>query len=303
MELSVVYSCKSAPRLRALFEPQGDPASPSAYWNAGARFTRFLNQQWNAPIDHFLRLEDIFVPDASDPHLCMGHAVEFGEQPSFKMYFNAMTKGPRNTAKCVDEAFSRMGYSRPWNKLKEALGPSDRIELFAFDLAPAPRLKLYVRPMSASLEHIARLYSVSAASDPNDVRMMWENIRSPLTPPESSRPVILTYHFGDPLDERPSRTALCIPLFPDASSDLAAEEKIRRLLHALAIPVEPYTACLRAMADGPLAQEEGIHSYIGLHRSPEDVAVAAYFNPRLYFRRYGWLGRNPTRTWPTAAAS
>src|SRR5580692_5346298 len=40
-EFSVVFSGKASPRLRVLFEPQGDPASPKAYWEAGCRFTRF----------------------------------------------------------------------------------------------------------------------------------------------------------------------------------------------------------------------------------------------------------------------
>jgi DMATS type aromatic prenyltransferase len=301
-EFSVVFSGKSEPRLRVLFEPQGDPASPQTYWEAGCRMTRFLGHRWNASIEQALKIEDIFVPEDPDMYLCMGHAVELDDEPAFKMYFNAMAKGPSRATECVDEAFRRLGYSRPWEELHKVLGPSDRIELFALDLTPVTRLKLYLRPMQANMDHITRLYSVSTTADPSDVKMMWDFLGKPRNP-EQSRPVFLTYQFNDAGDERPSRTALSIPLFPGVSSDLAAERRTCRLLRALGTPDESYKACVRAMADAPLSQEEGIHSYIALQRNTRDVAVVAYFNPRLYFPRYGWLARDPARTWPTAVGA
>jgi DMATS type aromatic prenyltransferase len=298
-EFSVVFSRREAPRLRVLFEPQGDPASPRAYWEAGCRMTRTLGRRWGASIEQALELEDIFVPEDPNMHLCMGHAIELDDQPAFKMYFNAMAKGPERAVSLVDEAFHRLGYSRPWNELRKTLGPADRIELFALDLTPVTRLKLYLRPMHADLAHITRLYSVSATADPNDVKMMWDILGKPAVP-ENSRPVFLTYQFNEAGDDRPSRTALSIPFFPGVSSDLAAERRTCRLLRALEMPIAAYTACVRAMADAPLSREEGIHSYVALQRNPRDVAVVAYFNPRLYARRYGWLARDPARTWPTA---
>ncbi len=298
-EFSVVFSGKADPRLRVLFEPQGDPASPQAYWEAGCRVTRWLRERWGASIEQALQVEDIFIPEDPNMFLCMGHAVEFDDQPAFKMYYNAMSKGPANARQCVDQAFRRLGYTRAWDALQKILGPQDRIELFALDLTPATRLKLYLRPMNADLEHITRLYSISTTAQPEDVSLMWDILGKPRVP-ERSRPVFLTYQFNDAEDERPSRTALSIPLFPGVPSDLAAVRRTCRLLRAFDMPVESYTACVRAMADAPLAQEEGIHSYIALQRNARDVAVVAYLNPRLYVRRYGWLARDPARTWPTA---
>ncbi len=301
-EFSVVFSGNAEPRLRVLFEPQGDPASPRTYWDAGCRMTRFLGHRWGASIEQALKLEDIFIPEDPDMFLCLGHAVELDDEPAFKMYFNAMAKGPSRAVECVDEAFRRLGYSRPWEELRKVLGPSDRIELFALDLTPVTRLKLYLRPMQADMDHITRLYSVSTTAEPGDVKMMWDFLGKPRLP-ETSRPVFLTYQFNEAGDERPSRTALSIPLFPGVPSDLAAERRTCRLLRALGTPVESYKACVRAMADAPLSEEEGIHSYIALQRNPRDVAVVAYFNPRAYFSRYGWLARDPARTWPTAVGS
>jgi hypothetical protein len=295
----VVFSSDAAPRLRLLFEPQGDPASPQAYWEAGCRFTRFLRKRWGASIEQALKVEDIFRPEDPNIYICMGHAVELDDQPAFKMYYNAMSKGPGLAADCVDQAFHRLGYSRAWKELRKALGPSDSIELFALDLTPVTRLKLYVRPRSANIEHITRLYSISAAALASDVGLMWNFLCHPRRP-ENNRPVFLTYEFNKADDDRPTRTALCIPVFPGLSSDLTAERRVCRLLRALVIPAESYQACVRAMADAPLDHEEGIHSYVGLQRNQRSVAVAAYFNPRLYFRRYGWLAREPARTWPTA---
>ncbi|HVV47240.1 MAG TPA: tryptophan dimethylallyltransferase family protein, partial [Bryobacteraceae bacterium] len=270
------------------------------YWQAGCRFTRFLGRRWGASIGQALQIEELFLPEDPNMHLCMGHAVELDDQPAFKMYYNAMAKGPAKAADCVDQAFRRLGYERPWNTLRKLLGPSDRVELFALDLTPVTRLKLYLRPMQADMEHITRLYCASTTAVPDDVRMMWDFLGKPRRP-ERSRPVFLTYQFNEAQDERPSRTALSIPLFPGVPSDLAAGRRTCRFLRALGVPVEPYAACVRAMADAPLAKEEGIHSYVAMQRNPNDVAAVAYFNPRLYFRHYGWLARDPARTWPTAA--
>ena len=298
-EFSVVFSGAASPRLRVLFEPQADPASPQAYWHAGCRVTRWLRERWGASVEQALEVEDIFVPEDPNMFICMGHAVEFDERPAFKMYYNAMAKGPARAAGCVDQAFRRLGYTRAWNELQKVLSPADRIELFALDLTPVTRLKLYLRPMHADLQHLTSLYSISTTAHPDDVSMMWDIMAKPRVP-ERSRPVFLTYQFNEANDERPSRTALSIPLFPGVPSDLAAVRRTCRLLRALGMPVESYTACVKAMADAPLAQEEGIHSYVALQRNTRDVAVVPYFNPRLYLSRYGWLARDPVRTWPTA---
>src|SRR5581483_10448342 len=94
---------------------------------------------------------------------------------------------------------------------------------------PVNRLKLYLRPMQANMEHITRLYSVSSAADSKDVPMMWD-ILAGARVPEKSRPVFLTYQFSGPDDERPSRTALSIPMFPGLPSDLAAARRTSKLL-------------------------------------------------------------------------
>jgi hypothetical protein len=300
-EYSIVFISHDSGRLRVLFEPQADPASPATYWEAGRRVTRWLGKRWGASLDHALEVEDIFIPQDPQMNICVGHAVEFDQQPSFKMYYNAMAAGPSNAIQLVDEAFRRLGYLRPWNTLRQVLGPGDRIELFALDLTPETRLKLYVRPIQADLDRIRRLYCASSTADPQDVGRMWDIVAGSRRP-ETSRPVFLTYQFSHPDDQRPSRTALSIPLFPGVRSDLGATRRIRRLLRAFEMPVDSYTACVRAMADLPLQQEEGIHSYVALQRNPHNVAIVPYFNPRLYFRRYGWLARDPACTWPTAVS-
>ena len=151
-EYSVVFTAGDHPRLRVLFEPQADPASPATYWEAGRRVTRWLAERWGASVDCALAVEDIFIPRDPHVHICIGHAVEFDEEPSFKMYYNAMADGPSNAIKLVDEAFRCLGFGRPWDALRSVLGPDDRIELFAvLDLSPVTRLKLYVRPMSTDL--------------------------------------------------------------------------------------------------------------------------------------------------------
>ena len=145
-----------------------------------------------------------------------------------------------------------------------------------------------------------RIYCASTMADQKDVGMMWNICCT--RPLAASRPVFLTYQFSRIEDERPSRTALSIPLFPGVRSDLAAARRIQRLLRAFGIPADSYAKCVHAMADLPLQHEEGIHSYVALQRNAHDVAVVAYLNPRLYFRRYGWAARDPAHTWPTAIA-
>ena len=287
--------------LRMLFEPQGDPASAQTYWRSGVRMTRWLARRWKARVEPALAIESLFRPLAkARVHLAMGHAVDIqAERPMFKVYYNAMARGAGRSREIVGEALSRLGFEKTWTRFAPALGAQDRLELLALDLAEPARVKLYVRPLGADMQRLERLYSLSEDALAPDVGKIWRAIHGEAKP-ESMRPVFLTYQLVNPGALRPARTTLSVPLFPGVKSDGQARSRISRLMDGFGISSSAYRKCVTAMADGPLATEEGIHSYVALQRHGREAALVTYFNPRLYYHRYGWIARDPVRTWPSA---
>lgn len=285
---------------RMLIEPQADPASPEAYWSAGKRFTRWLARRWDAQIATATAIEPLFKPRRGVPTiLSMGHGVEVRRGgPVFKVYYNAMAQGADRARDLVAEAFGRLGFARTWSTIERALRPLDRLELLSLDLSDTVRIKLYVRPLEADLGHLIRLYCISEASEPSDVPRIWQAIH-PRAAPERMRPVFLTYNVTDPAHRKPSRTSLSIPLFPGVADDAEARRRVSGLMKEFGISPASYRRCVIAMAELPLEREEGIHSYVALQRTASGPAIVTYFNPRLYMRKYGWVARDPVRTWPS----
>jgi len=303
VELSVVFGHRTR-QVRMLFEPQGDPQGALSYWKAGQRLTRYLARRWGASIESAREIEPLFRPVAKDVLLAGGHAFEPvpAGPPKCKVYFNAMAAGTTNTSHIVGTSLARLGYDRTWRWLHQALTPRDRIELLALDLTPRGRVKLYVRSIGASLQHLQSLEGLAAKADRNLIAKAWSIIH-PTRLPERARPTFMTYHLTNPHAARPERATFSIPLFPGIRSDLEVSRRVVSLFKELELDPAPYLACLSAMADKALSREQGIHSYVAVQGSYRERAIVVYFNPRLYAARYGFLARSPTRVWSSPAAN
>ena len=147
-----------------------------------------------------------------------------------------------------------------------------------------------------------RLYTLAEMAQAGDVSRAWNAIHRN-APPQLMRPVFVTYNLTEPRDNRPSWASLSIPLFPGMPNDGEARRRVSHLMKDVGISPAVYRRCVDAMAERPLQREEGIHSYVALQRTATGMAIVTYFNPRLYFRTYGWVARNPVRTWPSAVVS
>jgi DMATS type aromatic prenyltransferase len=303
VEFSIQFRRQSS-ELRMLFESQGDPASPQTYWRRGTWLTRWLARRWNAHVEAAAQIEPLFAPARNTEMLVViGHGVQVHRgHPVFKVYYNAMARGAGRARDVVGEALVRLGFERSWRRIEQVLRPLDRVEIVSLDLTARRRVKVYVRPLEAERDHIARLYALSEASKATDVARAWRAIH-PAAAPERMRPVFVTYNLTEPASVRPSRASLSIPLFPGVADDAEARRRVSRLMREFGIAPAAYQRCVTALADRPLPREEGIHSYVALQRTDTDTAIVAYLNPRLYFRKYGWLARNPARTWPSPVVS
>jgi DMATS type aromatic prenyltransferase len=299
VEFSVQFRAVSSD-LRILFEPQADPATPASYWRSACRMTRWLENRWNAQIGRALEVEGLFRPgNLGKVYLAGGHAVAFRDgRPTFKVYYNAMAKGFDTGKRTAAEALERLGFKTSWSSLERILLPQDRIDIIAIDLAETPRIKIYVRPLQADLPHLMRLSAMSANSDPALLKQAWQTIH-PGCKPEKMRPTFLTFELTEKSRTAASAVTFSIPLFPGVRSDEEARTRISDLMKEVGISPKDYRRCVDAMAQLPLCEEEGIHSYVSLHGEARGVSIVTYFNPRLYLRKYGWLARNPSRTWPS----
>ncbi len=299
-DYSVVFGKNSA-RLRFTMEAQADPASPAAYWRSGQRCTRWLGSECGANIAPALLIEDLFEPTVP-VYIGIVHSAEFypGRKPVFKVYFNSMARGGEQSVARIGEALTRLGLNGgAWEAIKRALRPGDRLEWLSLDLSDLSRTKVYVRPLASTMEHLQDLYAVGKDSRPEDLADLWTLLRGQRRP-DQCRPIFITYQLVNPKARKPQQSVMSLPLFPGARNDAVIHRKFRQLFARMEIPPEAYDRCVKALSERPLAEEEGIHAYVSVLRDAGEPAVKVYFNPRVNFRRYGWISRNPGQTWPSA---
>ena len=68
------------------------------------------------------------------------------------------------------------------------------------------------------------------------------------------------------------------------------------------IATAPFEAVIAALARGPLDREEGIHGWASIQWTDDRPIVTVYLSPRLYLGRFGAIGLDPDRMWPSPLA-
>jgi hypothetical protein len=117
----------------------------------------------------------------------------------------------------------------------------------------------------------------------------------------SQRPVMTCYYLEAASATAPTGMTLHIPLYPYASTDRIAAERIAALLSQCGLGSQSYLRIAdRLMADR--GDGSGLHSYVayksGTAGSSRDT-VTAYFSPTLFQPTFGRLALDPDHFWPS----
>ena len=297
-----------APDVRLLVEAQADPASPSTYWEAAQRLTRWCVDQLGAHTARLERIEDLYVPTDTLAYQACWHGFEFrgvpgggasAAPPRVKVYLNPAAQGRAQAPAVVGETLARLGF----HAVRDTLAPVlERYPIVhcSLDLAAGAdaRVKLYARVRSR--EEMAALYRLGRSAEPGDVGWLCEllDVAEPW-----SRPGFCVLHLVDPDDDHPARTAvnLSADLLGD---DEHAEQRITALHLDRGVDPSPYRAVLAHLAASDPAGgvlRQGRHSYLSYQRQHGAARLTIYLGARAYLARHGRLSVNPARSWPSPA--
>lgn len=293
-------------RVRFLIEAQDDPASAATYWAAGERLSAHLAATHNVVLEPMSAIGDLFAPADPNVLVAIWHSLEFRQDgsPLCKVYLNPAARGRDSARSLVVAALDRLGFGRASRTLLELLRDGDVITHLALDLVAADeaRVKVYARHFRATPADLDRRADAVGADAGLDFTEVCDLI-CPGADVLSQRPVMTCYHLTAADPSAPAAMTLYLPLFPYASTDRIASERIAALLSRAGFDDMAY----RRIADDLIATRtaggDSLHTYIAYKRgaggSRKDQATA-YFNPSLFQPRYGRLALDPDRFWPSA---
>jgi hypothetical protein len=289
------------PSIRILVEAQDDPASPKSYWDTGIRINEWLAHSWQIDLTRFKQICDLFVPTSPAVYAAIGHGIGFHTDgpPLFKVYVNPMAQGVKNSESVISEALSRLGFSQALPTILAMRGPNDLFSHFSLDLSnrPEARVKVYIKHFNPTFEELDE----RCAAIDSTTRGEWSYFCRTFLGDQSSlthRPVFTSYHMIAETPNRPQHTVLHLPVLPYVSNDQTAHERILCFLARCRLPTESYARSVKALARGPLALEQGLHSHVSYQCEMRRPRVVIYFGSRAYSSRYGWLALHPERNWP-----
>ena len=291
--------------IRVTAEAQGHPASPQSYWDAATRLSETLRARYGADLSRLYAVRDVFRSFAADAAGALWHGAVFRRDraPWYKVYLHLMSQGRPQARETTCAALERLGLSDVWPEVERRLQPGDELLFLSFDLVAASqsRIKLYVRhgeATPASLESACRIDGVDHSGG---VR---EFVAGLLDGDERAirRGALTSFHLKTGSDA-PVHSATHIRLYPHCGqSDADLAGRLKRTLRRFDIATGPYEAVIAALARGALDREQGIHGWASIQWTDDRPIVTVYLSPRLYLGRYGAIGLDPDRMWPTPLA-
>lgn len=284
MEFSVAFE-ENQPELRLLLEPQGNPTTLQSSWEIGCQINQILESQFNASLERFRQVQDLFVPTDAEATYSMCHAFGLTEkgEPNFKIYLNPMIQGFKQAPIIMQEALHRLGFGNAWHFLTQ-MGHNSQTEplvFFSLDLVHyrSARVKIYVAIPNPTIERLELMMSASPEYCLGDAREFCQAMLGSSTK-LGNRPAVVYFAFTAENDVRPYSVTLQLPLRDYIENDAIAKERISNFL--LAQDRETYERIIKTIADRPLAAGSGLHSFASFKRENGQPRTTLYFALEAY---------------------
>jgi len=288
--------------IRILVEAQGDPPSPSSYWDAAMKLSETLEARYGADLSSLRAVENLFQPlvPYTPGVIYLGAVFRENEPPWFKAYLHLMCAGKTAVRHTAYHALGRLGCADVWPDLESRLLPGDELLFLSLDLVQPRqcRRKLYIRHKDLTAASLAHASLFPHADHTESVRQFVDDLQSG-GERLNWRGALTCLHL-EPGRDAPVHAATQVRLYPDcARSDAELLARLKRAMRRLGIPTDKYEAMVAALASRPLEHEQGIHSWASIQWDDRSPVVTVYFSPRLYFDQYGPISLNPERMWPS----
>jgi hypothetical protein len=213
-----------------------------------------------------------------------------------------MSQGRARARKITAAALERLGLVNVWPQVESRLQAGDELLFLSFDLVPVmqSRIKLYVRHEEATPASLASAGKIDGVDHSSEVN---EFVAGLLDGADAIRRGALTsFHLSQGCDT-PVHSVTHVRLYPHCGwSDADLAGRLKLMLRRFNIATDQYEAVVAALARGPFDREQGIHGWASIQWSGDRPIVTVYLSPRLHLARFGAIGLDPARMWPSPLA-
>jgi DMATS type aromatic prenyltransferase len=263
--------------LRLLVEPQRLPVDAQSGWREGLSVNQELQRRHGVDLSAFATVQELFAPPSSDASVrfSLWHAAALHRDATLlKVYVNPEIRGPEQAPRLVAEALERLGLVDAWSFLAPRRGTA--LPYFSVDLAPDPRVKIYVayRVAASAVDEILRGCENHRDGDVE----AWVRQLVGHDGTLAARPLLACFAF--PRRGGAPDVTVHVPIRCHARDD---GEALRRTASLLA-PSEHarLEAGMTAIADRPLDRGRGLLTYVSMRRQRDLVRVTAYLAPETH---------------------
>jgi Tryptophan dimethylallyltransferase len=282
IEFSVAIADGKA-EVRALFEPEGEEPTISAYRAAGIAFNQRLEREFGASLRRFRDVQDLFLPETMQGPFAVWSSVVFAPKrpPVFKAYFNPNAQGADHAHDLVEEALSRLGLGSAWQSLSEHIlargAKLDELKYFALDLTDEAqaRVKIYVRHHAVSPEELEFASAPAHSYVPGETLAFVRAMRGGRTRLHARAAFTCSSFVGDSGD-RPAATTVYVPVCAYARDDAQVRERVRDYLVEQGGDPSLYDSILATYANRPLDSGVGMQSWAALRRHDGQIRLTVY---------------------------
>jgi hypothetical protein len=170
---------------------------------------------------------------------------------------------------------------------------------FALDLTATPeaRAKVYVRRSDSTTADLDAACMAARSSCPGEAARFASTVTGGVTSFKGRAPLV---HYAMTDDgNRPAEATVQFKIAAYTDDDAVAHERIVAALGRARIDPAPIARAVRALAGGPLRGQRGLQTHASFKHSGDEPALTVYFGARVYLARYGTVGTNPARIWPS----
>lgn len=267
------------PQVRILFESLGPEMTSLSCQREGAALTRRLADQPGVNLDHYFKVEDLFLPDTPLPGVgLVWHSLAWtpGEDPLYKVYFSARARGAENSYALVEEAMGRLGHGTAWDFVRNRFGPDTdhrhELEFFALDLIGAgkARVKVYYRNHGVTVTELNDIASVAGTHCQEKALRAYTSLLGSAT--VHNEP-LTCLAFNRDVTDTAAEASTYIRIPGLGTPERTGSQLIEELMRAEGIDAAPY---LSVMAGGRNGHEELLSVRTG--RAEPDLSLYLRFN-------------------------
>ena len=288
-EFSVAF-VPDAPEIRVVVEAQGNTSTFRATRDACLRLNESLAVQ-GADTRCMDDVYDLFLPDVLHARFALWHGLTLvpGRMRA-KVYLNPQIHGTARAEGVIEEALERLHMSHAWSTVISRLPRrqlrGEELRYFALDLESreSARAKVYLYLEDVTADDLERLAASRSDYQPGEVTAFCQAMTGSKGPYLTRPPCVYVGFRGS--SSVPSDVTVQIPIGHYVSDDRVARDRIRGYLRSRGLETTTYERALDAIAERPLEEGAGLHTYVSLRTATDPVRVTAYFAADLYASRH-----------------